>query len=130
LQIIRIQYLYLSDEKEIKYLLAMDCPSETINVLRERYNFFQRCQLANESFQQFLKEVRNRAKLCEFQNMEDSLIRDRLVFGINNIDLRAKLLNDGGNPPLDDIIRICGERGAPEDVAFHVVEELVIKREC
>lgn len=106
-------------------------PNDTKNVLRERYIFFQRCQMANESFHQFLEDVRHRAKFCEFQSLEESLIRDRLVFGINNYDLRVRLMNDGGDPPLNEIIEICGAGKSleVEDIALPPVEELIIKRE-
>lgn len=99
----------------------------TQNVLRERYNFFQRCQTAEENFWQFLGDVRRLAESCDFQNLEDSLVRDRLVFGVNNSDLREQLLNDGGDPPLDDIIQICGELDCKVIPEVHIVNELIIK---
>lgn len=104
----------------------MDHPIEMGNVLRERYKFFQRCQMANENFYQFLDDIRNLAKYCEFQQLEDSLVRDRLVFGVHCPELRDQILNDGGDPPLDVIIQICGEAESKYIPTFHPMEELIL----
>lgn len=108
----------------------MDVPNEMGNVLGERYTFFQRCQMANENFYQFLDEIRHLAKHCEFAELEDSLIRDRLVFGANSVELRDRILNDGGDPPLDVIIQICSETESRNIDALHPVEELLLKADA
>lgn len=35
------------------------------------------------------------------------MIRDRIVFGIDDDDLREKFIEDGGNPSLDEVIQAC-----------------------
>lgn len=103
------------------------------NVLRERYAFFQRCQTASENFYQFLGDVQHLAKSCNFFDLEESLIRDRIVFGVNNAEIREQLLNDGGDPSLDDIIQICSKakrvNREREDVSstLYPVEQLILK---
>lgn len=103
------------------------------NVLQERYTFFQRCQLANENFYQFLEDVQHLASSCRFYDLEESLVRDRIVFGVNNTEIREQLLNDGGDPSLDDIIQICTEIKCAdterEDIpsTLYPVEQLILK---
>ena len=45
------------------------------------------------SFDNFLIDIKNKAKTPEFRNLEDSLIRDRIVCGIGE-KMRERLLRD------------------------------------
>ena len=54
------------------------------NVTYQRYLFYQRVQEANERFDTFLAEVRRIARSCEFESMEKSMIRDRVVVGVKD----------------------------------------------
>ncbi|KAF2901730.1 hypothetical protein ILUMI_04458 [Ignelater luminosus] len=47
-----------------------------------------------ESFDHFLMEVKKQAKLCEFSDQEDRIIRDRLVIGTNDTALQERLLRE------------------------------------
>lgn len=76
------------------------------NILYERHCFYTRHQKAGEGFDSFLKDVKILAKSCEFQNQTDSLVRDRLVFGINNNVLQENLIKQG-NISLEDAISAC-----------------------
>ena len=38
--------------------------------------------------------MRNKARTCEFENLQDSLIRDRIVCGIDDKNIRERLLRD------------------------------------
>ena len=49
-----------------------------INVTYERYVFYQRQQETNERFDVFVGEVRRLARSCQFEGMEESMIRDRI----------------------------------------------------
>ena len=51
------------------------------NVIYERARFNQRCQLLDESADHFITEIHRLADNCEFGDMKDQLIRDRLVVG-------------------------------------------------
>ena len=42
----------------------------------------------------FITELRQKSKDCEFGRNEDDMIRDKLVFSINNIRLKERLLRD------------------------------------
>lgn len=47
----------------------------------ERYNFFTKSQGQEESLYKYLMELRTLAATCNFGNIADSLIRDRIVCG-------------------------------------------------
>ena len=67
------------------------CISE-VNVSYERYVFHQRVQHADELMDDFFANLRVKAKICEFGDLEDSLIRDRIVIGIRDDPTRRRLL--------------------------------------
>src|SRR6218665_1896078 len=64
----------------------------SVNVTYQRYLFYQRVQEANERFDKFLGEVRRMGKSCQFESMEESMIRDRVVVGVKDDATRHKLL--------------------------------------
>ena len=62
-----------------------------INVCYERYVLNQRIQDKNESFDNFLSEVRRLIKSCEkFGALTDSIIRDRIICGKKDETMRQK----------------------------------------
>ena len=63
-----------------------------VNVTYERYVFHQRVQHADELMDDFFADLRVKAKSCEFGDLEDSLIRDRIVIGIRDDPTRRRLL--------------------------------------
>ena len=63
------------------------------NITYERY-LFNTCIQDNRLFTDFLIDLRNRAKTCEFGTLEESLIRDRVVCGIDSKAARKQLLRD------------------------------------
>ena len=54
------------------------------NVIFERARFNTRTQLPEESVNQIISEIHRLADRCDFNNMKDELIRDRLVVGIQD----------------------------------------------
>ena len=52
------------------------------NVLWERHVFNCRTQQPGETIDQYVTDLRCKAKTCEFGTLNDSLIRDRIVYGI------------------------------------------------
>ncbi|HSN23609.1 MAG TPA: hypothetical protein VLS45_05495 [Methylomicrobium sp.] len=63
-----------------------------VNVTYERYLFHQRVQQAGESFENFCADLRKLASTCQFETLEDSLVRDRIVIGIRDEPTRRRLL--------------------------------------
>ncbi|UYV60465.1 K02A2.6-like [Cordylochernes scorpioides] len=51
----------------------------------------------NQTFYDFVTEIKSKAEDCEFENIKDSLIRDRIVLGCRDTTLREKYLQ---NPDL------------------------------
>ena len=64
------------------------------NITYMRYQFFAKTQLADESVDHFVTELRNRARECEFGPLTESLIRDRLICGIKDDNVRRRLLRE------------------------------------
>ena len=67
------------------------CIGET-NVTYERYVFNQRVQQPGESIDDFVADLRKLANNCQFEQLEDSLIRDRIIVGIRDEPTRRRLL--------------------------------------
>ena len=63
-----------------------------VNVTYERYIFNRRNQENQERFEVFLGEIRRLARTCEFGDVLDSMLRDRIVCGLRDDATRRKLL--------------------------------------
>ena len=62
------------------------------NTIYERYIFFSRGQESREPIDKYATIPRNMADSREFQDLKDSLIRDCIVFGIADNNVRERLL--------------------------------------
>lgn len=78
------------------------------SILEARRNFYTRIQNKNEKFEDFFSDLKQLAKFCNFKDLADSLVRDRVVFGLNDAKLRKEIIECGGDPKLDHIVAICG----------------------
>jgi hypothetical protein len=67
------------------------CIGET-NVTYERYRFNGREQQPGESIEDFVADLRKMANTCQFEALEDSLIRDRIIVGIRDEPDSRRLL--------------------------------------
>lgn len=65
-----------------------------INIIFERAKFNLRNQNEGESAEQYIQEIINLAKLCNYGALNDELIRDRLVVGIRDTRLSEELQMD------------------------------------
>ena len=63
------------------------------NITYERYKF-NTCSQNGRPLDVFLVDLRSKAKTCEFGELQNSLIRDRIVCGIDNNAVRERLLRD------------------------------------
>ena len=59
----------------------------------ERYKFFLRNQELGETFDKFVTELKVLAASCNFGELEESLLRDRVVCGILDSSLRERVQN-------------------------------------
>ena len=76
------------------------------NVIYERYLFHTRHQQEEETIDSFVTDLRLKAQTCEFGPLGNSLIRDRLVVGIQDSKLKEKLLRDS-SLNLEKAIELC-----------------------
>ena len=64
------------------------------NTIYERYVFFSRNQENGESIDHYVTVLKTMSDTCEFGELRESLIRDRVVFGIQDNSVRERLLRD------------------------------------
>ena len=65
-----------------------------VNEIYESYRFFSRQQEEFESISSYVAAVRTLAGTCNFGNLRERLIRDRIVCGIRNKALQKALLTE------------------------------------
>ena len=58
----------------------------------ERYKFFFRAQDSDETIDQYVTVLRKLSETGEFGTLKNSLIKDRIVLGVNNVKTRERLL--------------------------------------
>lgn len=78
---------------------------DRIHVVLERHRFFTRVQGRQESVTNYIAALRGLTQLCDFGELNDSLIRDQLVRCTNNSRIQEKLLSK--SPTLKEAISIA-----------------------
>lgn len=76
------------------------------NTTMVRFKFFTRSQEPGECIDEYVTALRLLSQQCEFQHLEDGLIRDRIVCGITDAGVRDRLLRTD-DLTLDKAIKIC-----------------------
>lgn len=76
------------------------------NISFERYIFFKIEQGEDEQFNEFLTRIKTQASKCEFINLLDEMLKDKIVFGIRSNQVREKLLTED-KLDLNKAISIC-----------------------
>ena len=76
------------------------------NVINECYIFNTAAQMSNESFDDYLCPLRELAKTCEFGDIMDEMIRDRIVLGTKDQSVRGCLLRES-TFTLNGAIEVC-----------------------
>ena len=64
------------------------------NVIYERYKFNMHNQAHHETIDEYVSALRHLVASCELGNLKDDLIRDRIVLGIYDDNLQARLLHE------------------------------------
>jgi hypothetical protein len=64
------------------------------NLLTERYKFKERKQGSNESISQFIASLKKLSQFCEFGANLDDTLRDQVVYGIKDINIKKRLLSE------------------------------------
>ncbi|GBP61465.1 Endogenous retrovirus group K member 8 Pol protein [Eumeta japonica] len=76
------------------------------NISFERYIFFKIEQNEDERFNKFLTRIKTQASKCEFDQLFDEILKDKIVFGIRSSQVREKLLTEN-RLDLNKAITIC-----------------------
>lgn len=76
------------------------------NVVFTRYKFNERVQGENESFDQYITELKLLARHCRYTDQDD-MIRDRIVFGCKSVKVREELIKQGSELTLQKAIDIA-----------------------
>ena len=66
-----------------------------VNIILERAKFNRRCQKEGESAEEYISALYSLVETCNYGNLKDEMIRDRLVVGIRDATLSEKLELDG-----------------------------------
>ena len=64
------------------------------SVIAQRFKFNSRARQGGESIASFVAELRKLAEHCEFGDMLEDMLRDRLVSGIEDIQIQHHLLSE------------------------------------
>ena len=87
-----------SDEDKVKIDVVIKTFEEYCtpkkNVTYERYVFNTRAEGAAEGIDAYVTELRKLPRNCEFGELHDSIIRDRIVCGIRSNGVRKRLLRE------------------------------------
>jgi transposase InsO family protein len=83
-----------AQKKDIDVILTKmtEACEGTVNTTYERYLFNTRTQGPSECIDNFYSELKEMARNCDFGDLADSLIRDRLVVGLRDAATRKRLL--------------------------------------
>ena len=76
------------------------------NLLYTRFKFFTYKQTNRQTIDEYVTELKSRSRHCEFDTLKESLIRDRIVAGIQDAKVRERLLRET-DLSLDKAISIC-----------------------
>lgn len=104
-------FLHVAGDDAIKVFNTMDFDDDVddFDVLKEKFReyceprknstylrhiFFTRAQGPNETIDAYVTDLKNKAKDCEFGLLTEDLIKDRIVCGVNNDTVRARLLRE------------------------------------
>lgn len=76
------------------------------NRVYSRYRFLSRTQKEGETFENFLTNLRLLVKKCGYQDQDD-VIRDAIVYGIQDDKVREKCIGEGSNLTLEKAINFA-----------------------
>ena len=77
------------------------------NLVVERRKFFWKNKQDNETFDQYMTELKNLASTCEFGELHDGLLTCKIVDGIRSEKVCDVLVRKGAKMTLEKAINIC-----------------------
>lgn len=91
------------------------------NTTFERHKFHQKVQ-GGDNFEKFYSELCVLIKTCDYGDLKDQMLRDRIVCGVARNDVKRRLLREY-NLTLDKCLDICRAAEAMERQAKELVEK-------
>ncbi|KAL1461086.1 hypothetical protein WDU94_013017 [Cyamophila willieti] len=76
------------------------------NITMMRYQFLTRYQQKNEPMESFISDLKIKSLNCELKELRDDLVRDMIIIGMNDAQLKEKLLSRD-NLKLEDVVTEC-----------------------
>ena len=71
------------------------------------HRFWENKQQEGELIDQFITELKTRVKSCEFGDQHDTMLRDRIVFGVSDTQLKERLLRESSDLTLEKAASLC-----------------------
>ena len=75
--------------------------------------FFTRVQKVDENIDEYVTDLKIKARNCSFGDLKDEMIRDKIICGITSEQLCGRLLRQG-DISLDKVLEICRSHEASE----------------
>lgn len=88
----------------LKKFTELCSPQKNVIVLRHKFN--SRSQRKDETTESYITELKRLANDCEYGNLKNELIRDRIVCGISNENVRKQMLKNH-ELTLEKAIQLC-----------------------
>ena len=82
------------DDVEVLLRKFRDLCNPQTNVSMERHIFFTRDQKIGETVDAYITDLKQKAKSCEFGELQNELIRDHFISGVTSEQLRRVLLKE------------------------------------
>ena len=107
-----IYYTFTFEEEDnaMKFDNVIECFDQYFtpkkNVTYMRYKFFSCNQSEGQNIDAYVTELRKRAEHCEFAELKNSLIRDKIVIGICDKKTQERLLRES-ELSLEKALQIC-----------------------
>ena len=76
------------------------------NIIVERHKFNTRNQRHGETTEAYITDLKKLGNQCEYDNLKNDLIRDRIVCGIKNENTRRQMLKQA-DLTLERAIQLC-----------------------
>lgn len=98
------------DKENMEILIAKleECFNPPKKETVERFNFFSRVKKQNESIEQYIMILKEKAKTCNFNDMIDSLVRDKIILDTHDKILRKKFF-EADNLDLQKLVAIYND---------------------
>ncbi|XP_050449425.1 uncharacterized protein LOC126850445 isoform X7 [Cataglyphis hispanica] len=97
------------------------------NEVVERYQFFTRNKKQNETIEQYISILKEKAKSCNFNDMTNSIIRDKIILGIQDKILRKKFF-ETKNLDLQKLVTIYNDYNINTEKMKAVTKESTVNK--